>query len=58
MLSWEAESHVSFIPESGALSIRAVSFADSGEYRCIVNGDKKREGIIKLLVQGKSRQVM
>lgn len=54
MLSWEAESHVSFQPETGALSIRGVSFTDSGEYRCIVNGDKKKEGIIKLLVQGES----
>ena len=52
MLSWEAESHVSFQPETGALSIRAVGFGDSGEYRCIVNGEKKRDGIVKLLVQG------
>ena len=56
MLVWDAEAHVSFLPETGALSLKSAAFADSGEYRCIVNGgagDKKRLGIVRLHVQGK-----
>lgn len=57
MLVWDAEAHVSFLPETGALSMKSAAYTDSGVYRCIVNGsppgDKKRECIVHLHVQGK-----
>ena len=43
--------NAAFMPENGALSIKSVSFADSGEYHCIVNS-KKEDGFVRFFVQG------
>lgn len=60
MLVWDAEAHVSFLPETGSLSLKSAAFADSGDYRCIVNtgplGEKKREAVVSLHVQGKHEE--
>lgn len=53
MTVWEAEAHVAFLPETGALYFRSVSFADSGEYLCIVNSERRRDGLVRFYVQGK-----
>ncbi len=51
MIQWQVEDNAAFVPESGALSFRSVTFADSGEYHCIVNG-KKEDGVVRFFVQG------
>lgn len=51
VIHWQFEDNVAFIPERGALSFHKVTFADSGEYHCIVNG-KKEDGVVRFLVQG------
>jgi len=56
MIVWQVEDHVAFVPENGALSFRAVTFADSGEYHCVVNG-KKEDGVVRFFVQGKKLTV-
>jgi hypothetical protein len=51
MIQWQVEDNAAFVPESGALSFRSVTFADSGEYHCVVNG-KKEDGVVRFFVQG------
>ena len=46
--------HVSFVPETGALLLRSVSFRDSGDYLCLVN-NKRENGQVRLMVQGKKK---
>lgn len=42
---------MSFVPETGALMLRSVSFTDSGDYLCVVN-NKRDNGMARLFVQG------
>ncbi|CAG2117156.1 unnamed protein product [Medioppia subpectinata] len=53
IILWQVAENVAFVPESGALSIRFVTFADSGEYHCIVN-NKKENGLMRFYVQERS----
>lgn len=52
IINWQVGDHVSFVPETGALLLRSVSFRDSGDYLCLVN-NKRENGQVRLMVQGK-----
>ncbi|GFR31705.1 ig-like domain-containing protein [Trichonephila clavata] len=51
---WDAGPHVNLQPHNNALYFRRVTYPDSGEYSCEVNGKRTRNSIARLLVQGKS----
>ncbi|XP_023243532.1 uncharacterized protein LOC111641585 [Centruroides sculpturatus] len=50
--TWEAASHVSILPNTYTLYFRRVRTEDSGEYSCAVNGKRRKDGVVKLFVQG------
>ncbi|KAH9426681.1 Protein tyrosine phosphatase [Dermatophagoides pteronyssinus] len=50
IINWQVGDHVSFVPETGALLLRSVSFRDSGDYLCLVN-NKRENGQVRLMVQ-------
>lgn len=58
MTVWEAEGHVAFLPENGALYFRAAQFDDDGEYACMVNEEKTPDSSIRLLIQGESNECL
>lgn len=41
-----------YIPESSSLQLKNVQYRDTAEYHCVINGQHKRSGIMKLIVQG------
>ncbi|XP_054161930.1 tyrosine-protein phosphatase 99A-like isoform X2 [Oppia nitens] len=47
---WNLGENAAFVPESGSIAFKFVSFGDSGEYQCIVNS-KKDNGLVRLFVQ-------
>ncbi|GFX11821.1 ig-like domain-containing protein [Trichonephila clavipes] len=51
---WDAGPHVNLQPHNNALYFRRVTYPDSGEYSCEVNGKRTKNSIARLLVQGKS----
>ncbi|GFU26417.1 ig-like domain-containing protein [Nephila pilipes] len=48
---WDAGPHVNLQPHNNALYFRRVTYPDSGEYSCEVNGKRTRNSIARLLVQ-------
>ncbi|RWS15895.1 neural cell adhesion molecule L1.1-like protein, partial [Dinothrombium tinctorium] len=52
MTLWEAEPHIAFLPETGALLFNPAQHADTGEYFCVVNSQRRSDGIAHLYVQG------
>ena len=46
--------NVAFLPETGALFFKSCNYADSGEYRCVVNSERSKldSGVVRLFVQG------
>ena len=45
---------MSYTPESSSLQLKNAQYKDTAEYRCVINGQHKRSGVMKLIVQGKS----
>ena len=56
IIVWQVGDHVSFVPETGALMLRSVTFTDSGDYLCVVN-NKRDNGMARLFVQGEFNRI-
>ncbi|GBL77044.1 hypothetical protein AVEN_12695-1 [Araneus ventricosus] len=49
---WDAGTHVNLQTHNNALYFRRVTYPDSGEYYCEINGKRTRNSLARLLVQG------
>lgn len=52
MMYMEDEPRMSYVPESSSLVFQHVQYGDSAEYHCVINGQRKRSGIVRFFVQG------
>jgi receptor-type tyrosine-protein phosphatase gamma len=55
---WQHRHRITLLPDTFALHFHPVTAEDSAEYSCLVNNRPKPEAVVRLIVQGKVKEII